>query len=202
MDSPPATFIAARTRSVVLPDGTPLLVRPILPDDKPLLLRAFDRLSPESRYARFFSPMPRLSAPLLDYFTEVDYDAHFAWVALTTEAGENVGVGVARYVRLAEDASAAEAAVTVIDAYQRRGIGALLLDALAREASEHGIRRLEGLVLVGNDSMLAVLRRAGARLWRDQPGTVRFEIDLPDRSGDLRSTRLYDILRAFARGEG
>jgi len=201
MDSTQATFIAARTRSVVLPDGTPLLVRPILPDDKLMLLRAFDRLSPESRYARFFSPMPRLSAPLLDYFTEVDYDNHFAWVALSPEGHEDVGVGVARYVRTA-DPCVAEAAVTVIDAYQRRGIGGLLLDALALEASEHGIRRLEGLVLAGNNSMLAVLHRARARVSPDGPGTVRFEIDLPGRSRELRSSALYDVLRAFARGEG
>jgi len=201
MDSPPTTFIAARTRSVVLPDGTPLRVRPILPDDKLLLLRAFDRLSPQSRYARFFSPMPRLSAPLLDYFTEVDYDNHFAWVALSREGDDEVGVGVARYVRTA-DPCTAEAAVTVIDAYQRRGIGGLLLDALVLEASNHGIDRLEGLVLAGNDSMLAVLRRARARLSPAGPGTIRFEIDLPGRSRALRLSCLYEILRAFARGQG
>jgi len=201
MDSTQATFIAARTRSVVLPDGTPLLVRPILPDDKLMLLRAFDRLSPESRYARFFSPMPRLSAPLLDYFTEVDYDNHFAWVALAREANENVGVGVARYVRL-PDSSVAEAAVTVVDPYQRRGIGGFLLDALILEALAHGIYRFEGLVLVGNTSMIAVLLRAGARLTRDGPGMLRFEIDLPARSRELRLSPVYDVLRAFARGEG
>jgi RimJ/RimL family protein N-acetyltransferase len=201
MDSTPTAFIAARTHSVVLPDGTPLRVRPILPDDKLLLLRAFDRLSPESRYARFFSPMPRLSAPLLDYFTEVDYHNHFAWVALAREADEDVGVGVARYVRL-PDSSVAEAAVTVVDTYQRRGIGGFLLDALILEALAHGISRFEGLVLVGNTSMIAVLLRARARITRDRPGMLCFEIDLPARSRELRLSPVYDVLRAFARGEG
>ncbi|MGH2982501.1 MAG: hypothetical protein ACRDKV_10730, partial [Solirubrobacterales bacterium] len=47
---------------VVVGDGMELLLRPVRPDDKRLLAQAFDRLSPESRYRRFFAPLPRLSA--------------------------------------------------------------------------------------------------------------------------------------------
>jgi len=42
-------------------DGTPVLVRPIRPEDRQLLIAGFQRLSPESRYARFMAPLAELS---------------------------------------------------------------------------------------------------------------------------------------------
>ena len=99
-------------------------------------------------------------------------------MAVATEAGEEVGVGVARFVRL-DDRQAAELAVTVIDAYQGRGLGTLLLEAVAAEAVRHGITRFEGDVLIGNTAMRTLLRRAGARFGPGEDGVLRFELDLP-----------------------
>jgi RimJ/RimL family protein N-acetyltransferase len=197
VDSP---FVTARTTWVHLRDGTEVLVRPIVPGDKGLLLAAFERLSPESRYRRFFAPVTELKPAVLEFLTEIDYVNHFAWAALATEDGEQVGVGVARYVRL-DDPEAAEAAVTVIDPYQGRGLGSLLLEALALEAIEQGIRRLEGEVLEENEGMRAVLRRVGARFRAEGSGVLRFEIDLPKCAEELPSSPVSELLRAVARGE-
>lgn len=194
------TFVSARTTRVHLRDGTEVVLRPVVPEDKELMAAAFERLSPESRYRRFFSPVSELKPAFLEFLTEIDYVNHFAWAALATEDGEQVGVGVGRYVRL-EDPEAAEAAVTVIDPYQGRGLGSLLLDALTLEALEQGIRRLEGEVLEENEGMQAVLRRAGARFRAEGAGVLRFEIDLPERDDELPSSPLYEVLRAVARGE-
>lgn len=194
------SFISARTSEVYLGDGTRLVLRPVLPSDKDLLAEAFERLSPESRYRRFFTPTPRLTEAVLTYLTEIDYVNHFAWLALAEEDGHPVAVGTARYIRL-DDPEAAEAAVTVIDPYQGRGIGTLLLDALVLEALESGIRRFVGDVLFENLPMRAVLRQAGARLRPGDCGSLRFELDLPARSEELESSPLYGVLRALARGE-
>ncbi|HEY3237953.1 MAG TPA: GNAT family N-acetyltransferase, partial [Acidimicrobiia bacterium] len=153
-------FVMARTGPVRLPDWTELVLRPVVPDDKALFLAAFERLSPQSRYRRFFSPLPRLSTALLTYLTEVDHHHHSAWLAVVEEETGPAVVGVSRAVRL-DDPSAAEVAVTVIDPYQRRGIGRLLLGTLVLEAVEQGVTRLVGLVLADNAPMQAVLRRAG-----------------------------------------
>src|SRR5438132_12112120 len=110
-----------------LPDGTRVAFRPVVAEDKEVIRRGFEQLSPESRYRRFFSPLQTLPDRLLRYLTEIDYHNHFAWLATLPDLEGSPVVGVGRWVRLQEDPTAAEAAVTVIDAYHHRGIGTLLL---------------------------------------------------------------------------
>jgi GNAT superfamily N-acetyltransferase len=195
--------IAARTSEVTLRDGSRVILRPAVPADRALLAAGFERLSPESRYRRFFAPMNQMSPALLDYLTNLDYRDHFAWGALSVDPGPDgqpLGVGVARYIRL-EDPEAAEMAVTVVDDWQGRGLGRVLLDALVLEALENGITRLEGDVLVENRPMQELLRREGATLRPGGPGVLRFSIDLPARDEALRGDPLGDLLRAVAKGE-
>jgi GNAT superfamily N-acetyltransferase len=49
-------------------------------------------------------------------------------------------IGVARYTRDPTEATRAEAAVAVIDDYQSRGLGTLLLTRLAATARRNGVR--------------------------------------------------------------
>jgi RimJ/RimL family protein N-acetyltransferase len=196
-------YVAARTSQITLRDGSRVLLRPGLPADRALLVEAFERLSPESRYRRFFAPVKTMSAPLLDYLTSIDYVDHFAWAAISAEPGplgEPYGVGVSRYVRLA-DPAAAEMAVTVVDDWQGRGLGRVLLDALVLEALENGIERFEGDVLVENRPMQEMLRRTGARFRPEGSGILRFSIDLPARDEAIAGSPFGDLLRALAKGE-
>jgi len=185
---------------VELRDGTVVRMRAVVPADRELFVAAFERLSPESRYRRFFSPVEELSSDVLDYLTRIDYVNHFAWVALAGEPGKDDLVGISRYVRL-DDPAAAEGAVTVVDEYQARGLGTLLLAALVLRAVEHGIARLEGDVLAENQAMQHVLRGAGAHLHTGDAGVMRFEMDLPERSDALAGSAPQEVLRAVARGE-
>ena len=98
-----------------LRDGSEVAVRPIEPGDKQRILDAFERLSDESRYRRFFSPITRLTDGQLAYLTEIDHESHEALVAL--DENDHL-VGVARYVRVDEPENAAEVAVTVVDDWQ------------------------------------------------------------------------------------
>lgn len=193
-------FLRARTGPVRLPDGTELVLRPVVPDDKALFLAAFERLSPLSRYRRFLSPLPRLSSALLDYLTEVDHHRHTAWLAVAEERAGPAAVGVARAIRL-DDPRGAEIAVTVIDPYQRRGVGRLLLGTLVLEAAEAKVSRFVGLVLADNAPMLAVLRRVGARFYPEEVGTLRVELDVPTAAAKLEEHPVYEVMRALARGE-
>src|SRR4051812_42021184 len=108
--------------ALTLRDGVRVRVRPIRPDDRDALVAAFDRLSPESRYRRFFGPIHELSPQVLDHLTRVDHADHEALVALDEDGAI---VAVARYVRTGPDES--EPAVVVADDWQRRGLGAQLL---------------------------------------------------------------------------
>jgi GNAT superfamily N-acetyltransferase len=127
-------------------------VRPLVPDDREEYLRAFSTLSPRSRYLRFAGPKPRLSSSELRFLVEVDHTNHEALVAYECETGRPVAVG--RFVRLAHAPDTAEAAITVLDAWQGRGIGSGLLAALTARAEQLGVVRLRAEVLRANTRAL------------------------------------------------
>jgi RimJ/RimL family protein N-acetyltransferase len=194
-------FVSRRTAVVSLRDGTRVRLRPVVPGDKPGLRDGFTRLSLVSRYQRFLSPMDELDDEMLAYLTEIDYVDHFAWVALLADEPGDVGVGVARYVRLRDEPDVAEAAVTVVDDWQGRGLGTLLVDALGAVALENGIRTIRGYVLEDNRKMREVLEAAGARISHDSPGLLRVEVDVAARAEQVRRTPLGAVLETLARGE-
>jgi GNAT superfamily N-acetyltransferase len=193
-------FVSRRTAVLALPDGARVRLRPVVPGDKAFLAQGFRRLSAASRYRRFMTPLEELDEAMLRQLTELDYVDHFAWLALLEDQPRQ-GVGVARYVRLDEEPGVAEAAVTVIDEYQGRGIGTLLLEALGAVALENGIGTLRGYVLDENRDMRKVLDAVGARVTHEAPDLLRADVDVVSRAEALRGTPLGEALRALARGE-
>lgn len=161
---------------VLLRDGTPVFLRPIVPDDKDLLVKALERLSEESRYRRFMSLMTGFTTDQLRRLTEIDHRKAFAWIALHAEDPEEP-LGVARYVRLPDRPESAEVAVAVMDEYQRKGLGTILLEVLAATARAAGIRRFAGHLLADNVPMRRMLGRIGAELRLESPGVL--EVDIP-----------------------
>jgi RimJ/RimL family protein N-acetyltransferase len=145
-----------------LTDGAPVLFRPIRPDDRQRLARVFEQLSPKSRYRRFLSPLSALSDQQLNWFADVDFVDHVAWGAELTAESDRPLVAVGRWIRSSTDPELAEIALTVVDAYQRRGLGTALLAVLAESAQLLHVRVFEGSVLAENLPMRALLRTVGA----------------------------------------
>jgi GNAT superfamily N-acetyltransferase len=197
---PTAEFIASHTAVFDLNDGTPMLVRPIVPDDKERLLEGFARLSSETRFRRFLGYMDRLRPPLLRYLTEIDYVDHFAWIGLDNSDASQHGIGVARYVRLAKDPTAAEAAIVVADDYQGRGAGTILLQLLGASALANGITRFVGEALAENKPIRELLQAFGARIYESTEGEVGFDLDLPERAEEMKKSSVYHALKAVAEG--
>jgi acetate---CoA ligase (ADP-forming) len=155
---------------VVLADGGTARIRPCRPDDEPALLALYERLSDESIYLRFFSPVPRPTAVQLERITSIDYVDRMVLVAVL--GGDMVAV--ARYDRVGPDE--AEVAFAVADDQQRRGLATLLLEHLAGIARAHGIRTFSADTLPGNSKMLNVFTDAGwEATTRFDQGTVRVE---------------------------
>jgi RimJ/RimL family protein N-acetyltransferase len=143
-------------RSVRLADGAIVRLRPIRPDDAPRLVALYDRLSQLTAYQRFFTVMKRLPPDWAQVFATVDYRHRLAIVAeRDTPAGVEL-IGVGRYEPSDSD-DTVEVAFTVEDAWQGRGLGALLLEAVLRAGEARGIRRFRAYVLAENHRMLKLL---------------------------------------------
>jgi GNAT superfamily N-acetyltransferase len=134
-------YDASYEETVELSDGQRVCLRLMRPSDKQMLLEGFERLSPDSRYARFMAPKSKLSEAELRYLTEVDGVDHFAMGAIRRHlVAKDEGIGIARFVRLHERPDTAEPAVTVADDYQGKGLGSVLLQRLIEAAWERDIR--------------------------------------------------------------
>jgi RimJ/RimL family protein N-acetyltransferase len=168
---------------VVLRDGSQVLIRQVLSADAPLLADGFARLSAASRWMRFLTPKKQLSPAELRYFTDIDHYDHEALGALDQRDGS--GVGIARYIRHAGDPHAAEIAITIVDDWQGRGLGAELLIRLSDRARQRGIHRFTALVAADNVAMAGLLRSMCASLVRRESDTLEYEIPLaPCKEGD------------------
>jgi GNAT superfamily N-acetyltransferase len=184
--------------TVELRDDAEIAVRPIEPGDRERLHRAFHRLSPESRYRRFFAPLNDLSERDLSYLTEFDHHDHEALAALDPTTEEIVGV--ARYVR-GEEPHLAEASIVVADDWQRRGVATALLERLAPLAREAGITHFVALILSENQDAIELFQHFAPTEppRRSSSGNLELLIELPEE-GQVRDTALGRALRQAARG--
>src|SRR3954454_18031011 len=137
---------------VTLRDGTELDIRPVTAADRRLLLSGFARFGERSRQRRFFGVKVALTEAELTFFTDIDHHDHEALGAIEPRTG--AGVGIARFIRLEPGGSVAEAAVSVVDDWQHRGVGRALLDALVRRAGEERVTHFEATLRRNNRAML------------------------------------------------
>lgn len=184
---------------IKLADGTPVFLRPIEPGDRERLQEGLKQLSSHSRYLRFHGGVDRLTDEQLRYLTEVDGHDRVAWVAVNPDEPDEPGMGVGRYVRLPQEPEVAEAAITVADRYQGRGLGTLLLTLVARSAIENGIRTLRNYVLAENEAMLSIFDGLPVTQTDEGQGVYRVDMHLPEDPDDLPGAPAMDMLRASAR---
>jgi len=162
----------------VLRDGTRVDIRALGPDDRAAILAAVDHTSEMSLYRRFFAARRSFSEREIAFFLNVDLISHVALVAAVRheDGGEEI-VGGGRYIML--QPGHAEAAFTVVDQYQGRGLGAVLLRHLAAVARDAGIHEFVAEVLPDNMPMLKVFEHSGLRMTsRREPGVVHVTLRL------------------------
>jgi protein lysine acetyltransferase len=155
--------------------GSAVELIPLEPRHRDLLVEGFTQLSDRTRYLRFMAPVSVLSGSEVEYLTNLDMVNRFAWAVLV----EGEPAALARYSRTTTRPSVAEVAVTVIDEYQGRGLGPMLIQSLAVVAQAAGFAAFEFEVLPENRPMLRVLEKIGAS-WKQEAGVVRGEVKLED----------------------
>jgi len=155
-------------RPVTLADGTAIVVRPIRPDDEGRMAVFHGGLSARSVYQRYFhisSLEQRVAHARLSLTCRVDPTAGLAIVAehATADGGLEV-LALGRLTRTAP--GEAEIALLVVDHWQGRGLGRVMIAALVDAARSIGLARLHGDMLADNDAMRAVVRGAGFQVAR------------------------------------
>jgi len=159
-----AAYIAPIPVSV---GGAESLLRPVLPGDAERF-KSNGAFSRETLYRRYQGGAP--TEARLAYLFEVDYVDHFVWVVI--DGVDGPVIADARFIRDEDDRASAEVAITVADAYQGRGIGTLLLGALAVAARVDGIERFHARVLSDNPPARALGDKVNAHWEQEEPGVV------------------------------
>ncbi len=159
-------------RTVQLPDGIDLIIRPIRPEDAEIEQAFVRGLSSESKYFRFASTLQELSPAMLARFTQIDYDREMALIAVLAEDHSETEIGVARYI-INPDGESCEFALVVADAWQHKGIGHRLMDALMDIARDKGLKAMEGDVLASNRNMLNLVTNLGFEIGEGEEPTIK-----------------------------
>jgi RimJ/RimL family protein N-acetyltransferase len=183
---------------VTLRSGDVVRIRQIRPDDGPALVRAYANLGEQSRYRRFFTVMPELPEATLRAAVAVDHVDHEALVAVPLPATEIVGE--CRFIRWPDQPDSAEIGVTVVDAWQGRGLGSALLACLSERALEAGIDYFTAEVLAENRTMLALLPGLGQVETESHGPVVTARVELAEPSRQV-SPDVLGLLAAAARGD-
>ncbi|GAA5494328.1 hypothetical protein Rhal01_00488 [Rubritalea halochordaticola] len=178
--------------TVRLEDGQKVLLREVRPSDRERALAGFEKLSVESVYFRFWNDLLELSDSMLDRLTRADQINHLVWCALDPDNDENPGFGAASIWRYEDDPQMAEISFTVLDEYQSRGIGTLLLAVLWILAEKLGINMLRANVLPENARAIKWLVHLGGRAV-EQKGICEIDL-LLDESEDIQTEKRQELL--------
>lgn len=141
-----------------LPEGLVVRFRHVSPDDEPAITESIRTASRQTLLHRFFSPIRSVSPDQLRRMLHIDRAKELCVVGVVQAEGVAQVICGARYVRLARP-DAAEIAFTVHDDFQRRGLGAFLLQLLTRLAKADGVQRFEADVMTSNRAMLNLFHR-------------------------------------------
>jgi len=166
------TADSPRARLLTLRDGRQVTVRAVKGSDEAEIVRAFDRLSADSKYARFMVHKKKLNPAALEAGLNPVPGQAFVFVATVPSSDGYEIVGAAQYVP-ADDretgssdsgdsndkSRVCEFAITLAEDWRGNGLAVHLLASLVRRSRRDGYRSMEGHVIAANRPMLALARK-------------------------------------------
>ena len=154
------------TRTYLMDNGQPYVIRPIQAQDREHIIALFDHLSPQSRYLRFAHAISKLPDDFLEDILELDYQTEMALVAILQSAStQDELIGMARYVTL-PNSFICEFSISVADQYASHGIGTQLMLELIAYAKVQGLQEMIGYVLNSNPKMLSLVDEIGFKIYQ------------------------------------
>ena len=178
------TADSPRARLVTLRDGRQVTVRAVKGSDEAEIVRAFDRLSADSKYLRFMVHQKKLNPAALEAGLHPVPGRAFVFVATVPSSDGYEIVGAAQYVPaddretgtrdssnssesseisdsrdINDKGRVCEFAITLAEAWRGSGLAVHLLASLVRRSRRDGYRSMEGHVIAANRPMLALARK-------------------------------------------
>ncbi|MEM7657857.1 MAG: GNAT family N-acetyltransferase, partial [Bacteroidota bacterium] len=135
-------------------------------------------LSDQSLYTRFFSGSKPPEKALTRWLESIDQEKHVSWGALHASRPEIPGVGIMHLIQLPQRPGVAEIAITVIDAYQRHGLGTYFLALLYALCPSLGIHTLIADVLESNQAVIQLVLALGGKITHANKGGVALELSM------------------------
>jgi len=154
-----------------IPGGETLTIRPIRPEDEPQMVKFHESLSERTVYQRYLQMLnlsQRTAHERLTRICYIDYANQMALVAEHTEAdGSKTIIGVGRLQGINGTAPEAEYSIVISDEYQKKGLGAELLNRLIAIGRQEGVKTIVADILAENSAMQKISERAGFQLTRE-----------------------------------
>jgi AcrR family transcriptional regulator/RimJ/RimL family protein N-acetyltransferase len=164
-----------------LKGGETVWIRLARPEDADAISAMHERCSEQTLYRRYLQAGSEWRGINL---RRLSGGHRGATLVAMSEDGAIVALGNLFPNEPVDDALAAEIAVIVEDAFQRRGIGSRMLRHMLQLADELGFKEVVGTVLAGNTEMLQLLEVSGLTWSRHlEEGVLAVRASLPSAAG-------------------
>lgn len=187
-----------------LENGHPVCIRTIRDSDAERLREGIARMSPQSRYLRFFSGASTAPDWVIERLIDVDGHDHIAWGAVDMGLADEPAIGAVHAFRHADDEDSAEFSVGVLDDYHGLGLGKLLTATILLHARTEGLAGFTVNILGQNKSARDFATSLGAEYERLEDGVMQFQMDVAKAIRALRAEcdppGMADVFRAFDEG--
>lgn len=140
--------------------GHPLKIGSVQPRNKGQISSSLKDMSSETIRNRFLGSKREFTSKELEYLTVLDGQNHYA-IGIEEAQGQKRGVGLIRLVRSELNPTEGEVAITIIDEYQKLGLGKILMKLMVLAAIERKIERLSFTFLPQNDGIYKLIQSVG-----------------------------------------
>lgn len=154
-----------------LSDNTQITIRPVRYSDAEIIKEFSRHLSSELKHLNYMETFSELPLSMVTRLTQVDYKKTMTLIATHETNGEEIVIGIAHYI--SNDGENCEFDMIVTDAWQRRGIGKELTNALIKTAKTNGIKSIQIIILASNHGGMMLAKNFGFTIGNSDDPTVK-----------------------------
>ena len=164
-----------------LPDGTDVLFRPIGPEDEPAGREMLTNLSEKPLKESLFHAINQASREMRGRLSTIDYEREAAIIAEIREGGSRKMIGIGS-LTIEPIPVKAEFDVVVLDAFQGKGLGSRLIDAVIDLGRDRGVREIYSLIMSDNTKMIKMCVKLGCAIEPMEGGVAKVTLALTGTS--------------------